>query len=583
MSLDREAESILAVSGVWAYTKLGLNRSQTVLEYVVQQGQAPVRLQPDNHNKKYETLFVEIDTGQIKLPRFQRDFVWDKEQSARLIDSILKGFPIGTFIFWKTKDELRSYRDIGNHKLPSTPPGDYAQYILDGQQRITSLYAIRKGIRLNKDGMKIDYRDIFIDLDSNPETDEQIVVTDRIADRAYVSVHEVLSKPITSFIAEFGIERVSLIEYYKTKLTTYDFSSITICDYPIEIACEVFARINTSGKALTAFEIMVAKTYSEARDFDLAEQFEILRDGSDDDDACLAGAKFETVPAAVVMQCVAAITIGQVRSRDILRIPRDVFIDSWKPATDALFMAIDFLRSELRVPVSQLLPYPAILVPLSYYFHQTKNRKADHQAVRQLEQFFYWVGLTERYGSGSEAKLVEDLKRMEKITKGELPEYPATELKVDPLEIEGTWFSTSRAYCKTILCLLAFKQPKTFDTNGLVILDNSHLKIASSRNYHHFFPRKYIETYEKDSDANLIANITLIDGYSNKHRIGKKAPSKYIGAFAKKNSHMSETLKTHLIDDQDAFGVTTDDYAAFIEARSRAIAGALNRKLSPKL
>src|SRR5712671_5114978 len=125
----------------------------------------PVLLQPDNHNKKYEALFVEIDTGQIKLPMFQREFVWEKEQSAKLIDSILKGFPIGTFIFWKTREELRSYRDVGNHRLPETPRGDYAQYILDGQQRITSLYAIRKGIRITKDGKEIDYKDIFIDLD----------------------------------------------------------------------------------------------------------------------------------------------------------------------------------------------------------------------------------------------------------------------------------------------------------------------------------------------------------------------------------------------------------------------------------
>src|ERR1700735_127322 len=106
----------------------------------------PLLLQPDNNNNKYESLFVEIATGQIKLPMFQREFVWDKEQSGKLIDSILKGFPIGTFIFWKTKEELRSYKEVGNHKLPETQKGDYAQYILDGQQRITSLYAIRKGI-----------------------------------------------------------------------------------------------------------------------------------------------------------------------------------------------------------------------------------------------------------------------------------------------------------------------------------------------------------------------------------------------------------------------------------------------------
>ncbi len=208
-----------------------------------------VLLQPDNHNKKYEALFVQIDAGQIKLPRFQREFVWDKEQSAKLIDSILKGFPIGTFIFWKTKEELRSYKEVGNHKLPETARGDYAEYILDGQQRITSLYAIRKGIRITKDGKEIDYKDIFIDLDYDAERDEQIVVTEQVEGRRYVSVHDVLSKALGSFFKALGHDQAELIERYKNTLTTYDFSTITIKDYPIEVACEVFSRINTGGKA----------------------------------------------------------------------------------------------------------------------------------------------------------------------------------------------------------------------------------------------------------------------------------------------------------------------------------------------
>jgi uncharacterized protein with ParB-like and HNH nuclease domain len=157
-----------------------------------QQAETPILLQPDNHDKKYDALFVEIDTGQIKLPMFQREFVWDKEQSAKLIDSILKGFPIGTFIFWKTRDELRSYKEVGNYRLPETPKGDYVQYILDGQQRITSLYAIRKGIRLTKDDKEVDYKDIFINLDYEQKEDEQIVVTERLPEKHYVSVHDVL-------------------------------------------------------------------------------------------------------------------------------------------------------------------------------------------------------------------------------------------------------------------------------------------------------------------------------------------------------------------------------------------------------
>jgi hypothetical protein len=369
------------------------------------------------------------------------------------------------------------------------------------------------------------------------------------------------------------------IESYKSALTNYDFSTITIKDYPIEVACEVFSRINTGGMALTVFEIMVAKTYDEAKKFDLAEKYEVLRDGSDEDRECLTGAKFETVPEAIIMQCVSAITQRAVRSRDILKIRRDVFIANWEPMKASLFMAIDFIRSELRVPVSQLMPYPAILVPLTYFFHAVGNRKPRNEQVRFLEQFFYWVGLTQRYSSATESKLADDFNRMDSIIKSEMPSYQSTELTIDARAIEETWFSAGNAYCKAILCLLAYLQPKSFDTNGVVILDNSNLKIASSRNYHHFFPKAYLEKNGNGRQPNMIANITLLDGYSNKHRIGAKAPSDYIGKFGKDNPAIAETLKTHLIRDVGAYGVSNDDYDAFLRNRARAIALALNVKL----
>jgi hypothetical protein len=537
-------------------------------------------LQPDNHDKKYEALFHEIDTGQIKLPMFQRSFVWDKEQSSKLLDSILRGYPVGTFIFWKTKEDLRSYKELGNHKLPQAPKGDYVQYILDGQQRITSLYAIRKGIRISKDGMELDYKDIFVDLDFSPASDEHIVVTERRNEKNYVSVHDILSKPLGSFYKALPHDKAELIEFYKGRLINYDFSTITIKDYPIDIACEVFSRINTGGKILTAFEIMVAKTYDEHAKFDLAEKYEVLRDGSDDEKECLTAAKFETIAESIVMQCVAAILLGAVRTKDILKIRREDFIANWDPMKASLFTAVDFIRTQLRVPVSQLVPYPAILVPFAYFFHKISNKKPTHAQSRLLEQFFYWVGLTGRYSSGSEGKIADDFKKMELIAKGESPLYQSSELKVDPSIIEERTFSAGNAYCKTILCLLAFQQPKSFDTNGIVILDNSHLKIATSRNYHHFFPKAYLGEIAPEADPNLLANITLIDGYSNKHGIGKKAPSKYVAKFAKANPKISESLATHLIFDLDDFGVLSNDYETFISKRATTIADALNEKLN---
>lgn len=538
-------------------------------------------MQPENQSKKYDALFLDIDRGNIKLPMFQREFVWEKEQSAKLIDSIIKGFPIGAFIFWKTKEELKSYRNIGNHTLSEIPRDDYVHYILDGQQRITSLYAIRKGIRITKDGKVINYQDIFINLDYDEDLDDQVCVTEKIEGKNYISVYRLLNSTFAALAPEFEQKTLDKIESYKNKLTTYDFSTVTIQDYPIEIACEVFSRINTAGKSLTVFEIMVAKTFDEQSGFDLAEKYEFLLDGSDDEEKSLALAKFDTLPQSVIIQCVAAIIGQAVRSRDILKIPRRNFIEHWEPMKTSLFSAIDFVRSELRVPVSQLLPYPAVLVALTYFFYITQNRKPKNNQVQLLEQFFYWVGLTERYGSGTESKIAEDINKMVLISEGTMPNYNKLELSINIERVERTQFSSGNSFCKSILCLLAYQEPKSFDTNGRVILDNSNLKIATSKNYHHFFPKAYIREFNRNSESNLIANITLLDGYSNKHSIGKKSPKDYLEKFKQDNPNLDNTLRTHLIDDIDSFGLNSNDYEMFLKSRATKIALELNKKLNP--
>jgi len=88
------------------------------------------------------------------------------------------------------------------------------------------------------------------------------------------------------FFKSLTHEQADLVEIYKGRLTIYDFSCITIKEYPIEIATEVFSRINTGGKTLTVFEIMVAKTYDEAgtlillRNLNLSATVKMTKQGS---------------------------------------------------------------------------------------------------------------------------------------------------------------------------------------------------------------------------------------------------------------------------------------------------------------
>ena len=540
-------------------------------------------LQPENQPKKYDYLFTDIDTGRIKIPKFQRDFVWYKEQTARLIDSLIKGYPIGTFILWKTKEELRHVKNVGNIALPDVPEGEFVYYVLDGQQRITSLYAVRKGLRLTKDGKEIDYQDITINLDLDPDADERVVTVDPPDGATTISVYRLLSGSLVEFLDEYDRAQLEKIETYQKRLKGYDFSTIVISEYPIEVACEVFTRINTSGTELTLFEIMVAKTYDQASGFDLAQEYEWLveNDGSEKD---LEDANYDTIPASTVLQCIAAHIGKQVRRRDILKIDKQTFIQSWPVVKDGIFTAVDYLRSHLRIPVSRLLPYNALLVPLTYFFISNGGEPPSPRQNKLLTQYFWWASLTNRFSSAVETKIAQDLERMDAILAEGAPDYRGEELQLTVDDLQWRWFSTGDAFCKAIICLYAYFIPRSFASDNLVKLDNSWLKVANSKNYHHFFPKSYLRKQGFEYwQPNSVLNITIVDDYLNKRKIRAQPPSKYMHTFQESNPNLAETMETHLIGDMDAYGIWEDDYERFIERRGERVLAELKKRLEPEL
>jgi len=539
--------------------------------------------QPENRSRKYAHLFTEIDTGRIKIPQFQRDFVWDREQTARLIDSLIKGFPIGTFIFWKTKDKLREVRNIGNVSIPDTPSGEFVNYVLDGQQRITSLYAIRKGVVVTREGNILDYKDIVIDLEEDPDTDEQVVYSQPVDGKKVIPVYEILNGSISILAKEYP-DYLEKIDIYKKRLEGYDFPVVEISEYPIDIACEIFTRINTGGTELTLFEIMVAKTYDVERNFDLAHEYEWLIDNNSAPEKDLQDAGFETVPASTVLQCL-AINMGEGRTRrqDILRISRDDFISAWPEIKKGIFATVDYIRSYLNIPVSRLLPYYTLLVPLTYFFVQNKLQPPTPRQNMLLAQYFWWASVTNRYSAGVENKVFQDRQRMDKILKGQVPEYRGEEVNLTLDDLLWHPFSTGDSFSMAIIGLYVQFQPRSFATNALINLDNSWLRMANSRNYHHFFPKDWLRKngYE-DWQANSVLNITLVDDFINKNQIKTRPPADYMAEFAGQNPHISETMKTHLID-LDSSGIWENDYSRFLEKRGKRVLEELHKRLNPPI
>jgi hypothetical protein len=429
---------------------------------------------------------------------------------------------------------------------------------------------VRKGLRITRDGRVIDYKDISIDLEAGDEPEDELVHSEPLSDRRSISVHDLLSKDVTDFDA-YGKDERRKIHAYRAALTGHDFSVIEIPEYDIDTACEIFTRINTGGKVLSLFEIMVAKTFDPESGFDLERKYLDLVDG-DDGGKSLIDASFETIPAITVLQCIAAHLKGGIRHSDILRLDRQAVIESWPHVKETIFAAIDHMQSHLGVAVSRILPYPVLLVAFSNFFDRNKLKPADHDQTRYLAEYFYRAGLSNRYSSGVAVKMVADLQKMKSIAQGKRPSYKGEDLEITPDTFRTKTFAINDAFSKTVLCLLASKGPRNLQTNGLIKLNNTWLRKSSSRNIHHIFPKAWVKKHGKpDWDANVIANIMLADEYLNQRVIRASAPKDWVGQFSRKSSSLEDSFLTHLIGLEEMETLRSNAYPKFLTGRSRAL------------
>ena len=112
---------------------------------------------------KLKSIIDEVESGKLGLPELQRGYVWKAHKVRDLLDSMLKGYPIGYLMIWDSTDPQNKVKNIGTDNKPhSIPKG----LIIDGQQRMTSLYAVMR----HKEVMDEKYNKRFITISFNPFT-----------------------------------------------------------------------------------------------------------------------------------------------------------------------------------------------------------------------------------------------------------------------------------------------------------------------------------------------------------------------------------------------------------------------------
>lgn len=510
-------------------------------------------------------IIYEVRRGKIKLPAFQRPEIWNRSQVLDLLDSIRKGYPIGHLLLWRTQLQLTSDRNIGGFQLPD-PPTE-RDYVLDGQQRITAIFAT-----LTREPRNLDDRyQVLYDL-------QERVFVPLTVDHApwLIEVHQLFDPKLYSelnvAVRELPDSEQLLVELYSLYDTMNGYEvPVTVTDAAaIDDVGIIFERINRQGTALTLFDLMVAATWAgEADEFNLREQAQQITES-------LAEEQFDDIEGATILRCMSAIEDASARRKQIESLRHKstaelrLLVDKTK---EALRRSVDFLSTSLNVHANDMLPYERQLVAMSYFMAENRHLTTDHSSV--LEKWFWRSAFAERYRGGGEALFDDDLQTLqESVHEHSKLDRFGSNIQ-DSFFIE-TKFQKNSAAAKAYAALLGKNRPVNL-TNGIAIDVGYALSTFNRKEFHHIFPKRHLKNVGTESGlVDVLANICMQSASENK-ALGAESPSIYLARIRESvgQEEFLKRLESNLISSEAATAALTDNYAGFLEIRSRDLANKL--------
>ena len=474
-------------------------------------------------------LIDRITSGDIRIPAFQRDFIWEPDQIAFLLDSIYKGFPIGTIILWKTDNRLSTEKDIGRFTLPE-PRKDYpVNYVLDGQQRVTSLFSVFQTELEPTDGNWID---MYFDMDQELSMQESLFLPlepEEIDSYRHFPVNvlfdSVAYRKATKSLQE---EQLTKIDKLQEKFKEYLLPNEVFESDDRNSVAIVFERINRAGTELDIFQLLSAWSWSD--DFDLTDKFqelqeEIIEHGYDD----LCNDK------DLQLRICSGVINGETTPGKILELQGEEIRNKFYEIQRGIIGAIDFLKRELNVVSYKLLPFPGILVPLSAFFSTSKSEGLSYSDKQKetIKKWFWRSIFTRRYSAGVNEKQALDIKEFVALKNNENHDFKFPEKSVY-FNFSKSTFSIRNANSKSLIVLLSSLTPYSFLSGAKIDL-NKVLQKINKNEFHHIFPQKHLEGLGKaKKEINVLSNICFLNRGDN-NKIKAKDPAIYFSEIRPEN------------------------------------------------
>jgi hypothetical protein len=524
---------------------------------------------PEAKPERISRLVTRIEQGDVKVPVFQRKFVWKPGQILELLDSIYSGYPIGSLLFWLSSEPLATERNLGNFPLPGTPDKYPRNYVLDGQQRLATIYGV-----LRWDGKPEEEHIFNVSFDLERRV---FLPTRSPAPPTHIPMNVIFdTKKFRLFQTNLlnrpdGQSLIDATDVLSETFREYAIPVVTVTEATVEHVSSIFERINNTGTKLTVYDLMVAATWTET--FDLREQVERTLAELDRKD-------FGDISPVAILQVLAAHSENSANKQAIFSLRKKKDSDALSKSIDeiqeALKRAVDFLNNDLSVKSSDFLPYERQLVALGYAFG--KRPRMNTREIAILKRWFWRTSFSERYRRGGEGLFDDDLTNivaaLDDATLLEVFGGPATTQQIAKVE-----FRKTGAFSNAFIAMLASHGPRNL-VNGSLIDTGKALSTYNRKEFHHIFPQAFLaEKGIAKSRIHSLANICMLSADQNK-QINDRRPSDYVKDLQQRHgSAFTRVFESNLIPQEAIDSLLNDNYEEFVEIRASHIASIIVRSI----
>lgn len=516
-----------------------------------------------------------IDNGHMALPEFQRGYVWGRDQVRGLFQSLYRGHPVGSLLVWATDASTAAHRGDG-----TLAPG-VVKLLLDGQQRITSLYGVIRG----KPPRFFDGNEkAFTDLRFNLETEEfefwqPIKMRD---DPLWIDVTELMRQgndALGAYLAEFGKspEHLAKTADYAGRLSKllaiankkFHIEEVTGEDRTLDVVVDIFNRVNSGGTKLSKGDLALAKIcadWPEARD---TMKTSIARWKGEGYDFTLDW----------LLRSVNTVLTGEAKFLYLHDKGADEISEALKSAVRHIDSCLNMIGGRLGLDHERVL-FARFAIPVMVRYLDTHGGKLDEKTRDKLLFWYVQSGMWGRYSASTESTIDKDLgildqsggdldKLIEELRLGQ------GGLRVEPGHFHS-WSVGARLY--PVLYMLT-RMAEARDWGTGLRLKSSLLGRMNKLEVHHIFPRARL--YEADygrAEVNALANFCFLTKDTNL-AISDRRPEDYFPEI--EAAHPGALASQWIPTDPALWRV--EAFREFLEARKALLAEAANKCLASLL